>query len=120
MIDPLAVGIAAVAVLLGVVGLVLAARDRRPGKPLLQGILLLQLLLLAQAAIAVTRLLQGDRPEEVGAFAGYLIVSALLVPGGAIWSLEEKSRYGTLILAAVCLVVAVLQQRLVGLWASVA
>lgn len=120
MIDPLAVGIAAVAVLLGVVGLALAALDRRPGKLLLQGILLLQLLLLAQAAIAVTRLLQGDRPEEFGAFAGYLIVSALLVPGGAIWSLEEKSRYGTLILAAVCLVVAVLQQRLIGLWGSLA
>ncbi len=120
MIGPLAVGIAAVAVLLGVVGLALAALDRRPGKPLLQGILLLQLLLLAQAAIAITRLLQGERPEDVGAFVGYLIVSALLVPGGAIWSMEEKSRYGTLILAAVCLVVAVLQQRLVGLWASVA
>lgn len=119
MIDPLAAGIAALAVLLGVAGSVLAALDRRPAKPLLQGILLLQLLLLAQAAIAVTRLLQGDRPQDVGAFVGYLIVSALLVPGGAIWSLEEKSRYGTLILAAVCLVVAVLQQRLVGLWGSV-
>ena len=119
MIDPLAAGIAALAVLLGVAGFVLAALDRRPGKPLLQGVLLLQLLLLAQAAIAVTRLLQGDRPQDVGAFVGYLIVSALLVPGGAIWSLEEKSRYGTLILAAVCLVVAVLQQRLVGLWGSV-
>jgi len=119
VIDPLAIGIAAVAVALGLAGLVLAGLDRRPGKPVLQGILVLQLLLLAQAAVAVARLLQGDRPEEFGAFAGYLIVSALLVPGGAVWSLEEKSRYGTLILAVVCLVVAVLQQRLLGLWATV-
>ncbi|MGI8537534.1 MAG: hypothetical protein ACR2K2_13850 [Mycobacteriales bacterium] len=119
MIDPLAVGIAAVAVALALAGLALAGLDRRPGKPLLQGILLLQLFLLAQAAVAVARLLQGDQPEEFGAFAGYLIVSVLLVPGGAIWSLEEKSRYGTLILAVVCLVVAVLQQRLLGLWATV-
>lgn len=120
MIGPLAVAVAVVAVALGVAGLVLAALDRRPGKPLLQGILLLQLLLLVQAGVAVAQLLGGDRPEEFGAFAGYLIVSALLVPGGAIWSLEEESRYGTLILAVVCLVVAVLQQRLVGLWATVA
>ncbi len=116
--DPLAAGIAAVAVLLGLAGLAFAGLDRRPGKPLLQGILLLQLLLLAQAAIAITRLLQGERPDDVGAFVGYLIVSALLVPGGAIWSLEERSRYGTLILAAVCLVVAVLERRLVGLWST--
>jgi hypothetical protein len=116
VIDGLAVGIAVVAVLLGVAGTVLAALDRRPGKPFLQGVLLLQLLLLAQAAVAVTRLVQGDRPLELGAFAGYLLVSVLLVPGGAIWSLEEKSRYGTLILAVVCLVVAVLQQRLLSLW----
>ncbi len=120
MIGPLAVAVAVVAVALGVAGLVLAAFDRRPGKPLLQGILLLQLLLLAQAAGAVAKLLGGDRPEEFGAFTGYLIVSVLLVPGGAFWSLEEESRYGTLILAVVCLVVAVLQQRLVGLWATVA
>ena len=120
MIDPLAVGVAAVAVALAVSGAVLAGLDRSPGKPVLQGVLLLQLLLLAQAAVAVIKLLQGDRPEEFGAFAGYLVVSVLLVPGGAIWSLEEKSRYGTLILAVVCLVVAVLQQRLLGLWASVA
>ena len=119
MIGVLAAVVAAVAVTLGVAGLVLAALDREPGKPLLQGILLLQLLLLVQAGIAVTKLLQGQRPEELGAFAGYLIVSALLVPGGAVWSLDEKSRYGTLILASVCLVVAVLQQRLVGIWATV-
>lgn len=119
MIGVLAGVVAAIAVVLGVAGLVLAGLNREPGKPLLQGILLLQLLLLVQAGIAVTLLLQGQRPDELGAFAGYLIVSALLVPGGAVWSLDEKSRYGTLILASVCLVVAVLQQRLVGLWASV-
>ena len=113
------VALAVVAVALGVAGLVLAGMNRQPGKPYLQGILVLQLLLLAQAAIAMTRLLQGGRPEQLGAFAGYLIVSVLLVPGGAIWSLEENSRYGTLILAVVCLVVAVLQQRLFGLWVSV-
>ena len=120
MITPLAVAVAVVAVALGLAGLVLAALDRRPGKPVLQGILLLQLLLLVQGVAAVARLLQGDRPDDVGAFVGYLVVSVLLVPGGAIWSLEEESRYGTLILASVCLVVAVLQQRLLGLWGSVA
>ena len=119
MITPLAVAVTVVAVALGLAGLVLAALDRRPGKPVLQGVLLLQLLLLVQGGVAVAKLLSGDRPDDLGAFGGYLLVSVLLVPGGAIWALEEKSRYGTLILAVVCLVSAVLQERLVGLWGSV-
>ena len=116
MVSSLTVAVAAVAIALAVAGGVLAARDLRPGKPLLQGVLLLQLLLLVQAAVAVVRLVGGDRPVETGAFVGYLVVSVLLVPGGLIWSFEEKSRYGTLVLAVVCLVAAVLQERLGTLW----
>jgi len=118
VITPLAVAVAVLTVALGLAFLILAGLDRRPGKFLLQGILVLQLLLLVQAVIAVVRLVQGAEPSSFGGFLGYLIVSVLLVPGGAIWALEEKSRYGTLIFATVCLVVAVLQQRLVGLWGS--
>ena len=120
MIPALTVAVAAVAIALAVAGAVLAARDLRPGKPLLQGVLLLQLLLLAQAAVVVVRLVGGDRPVEIGAFVGYLVVSVLLVPGGLAWSFEEKSRYGTLVLAVVCLVVAVLQERLDTLWGVLA
>ena len=116
MVPSLTVAVAAVAIAQAVAGGVLAARDLRPGKPLLQGLLLLQLLLLAQAAVAVVRLVGGDRPVETGAFVGYLVVSVLLVPGGLVWSFEEKSRYGTLVLAVVCLVAAVLQERLGTLW----
>ena len=120
MLAPLTGVAAVVALVLALAGGVLAARDRRPAKPLLQGLLLLQLLLLAQAAVAVTLLVGGDRPAETGAFIGYLVVSVLLVPGGLAWSFEEKSRYGTLVLAVVCLVVAVLQERLTTLWSVLA
>ena len=116
MLPAVTVAVAAVAIALAMAGGVLAARDLRPGKPLLQGVLLLQLLLLAQAAVAVTLMVRGDRPVETGAFVGYLVVSVLLVPGGLVWSFEEKTRYGTLVLAVVCLVVAVLQERLSTLW----
>ena len=119
MLTPLAVAVAVVAVALALAGGVLAARDRRPGKPLLQGVLLLQLLLLVQAGTAVARLLGGTRPDATAAFVGYLVVSVLMVPAGMVWSFEEKSRYGTLVLAVVCLVVAVLQERLGTLWSTV-
>ena len=115
---PVAVAVAVLALALAVAGAVLAARDRRPGKPVLQGLLALQLLLLVQAAIAVVRLVGGQSPEDDGAFLGYLVVSVLLVPGAMVWSFEEKTRYGTLVLAVACLVVAVLQQRLGAIWAT--
>lgn len=116
MITPLTVAVAVVALALAAAGGILAARDLRPGKPLLQGVLLLQLLLLAQAAVAVTRMLGGRTPSASGEFVGYLVVSVLLVPGALVWSFEEKSRYGTLVLAVGCLVSAFLQQRLSVLW----
>ena len=119
MITPLAAAVLVLTLVLAAVGLVLALLDRRPGKPLLQGVLLLQLLLIGQAVVATYLLLGGDRPDDQGAFVGYLVVSTLLLPAGLIWSFEEKSRYGTLVLAAVCAVVAVLQVRLQSLWDTV-
>ena len=116
MVGSLANAVLALALALAAAGAVLAALNRRPGKPLLQGLLVLQLLLLGQAGVAVARLLSGERPVEQAVFIGYLVVSVLLVPGGLVWSFEEKSRYGTLILGAACLVVAVLQVRLLSLW----
>ena len=120
MIDPLAVGVLVLALVLAVAGGALGALDRQPGKALLQGVLVLQLLLVVQAVIAGVRLLQGAEPNDQGAFVGYLVVSALIVPGAMVWSFEEKGRYGPLILAAACLVVAVLQTRLLSLWSGVA
>lgn len=120
MIDPLALGLLVLALLLAVAAGVLGALDRQPGKPLLQGVLVLQLLLVVQALIAAVRLLQGAEPDDQGAFVGYLVVSALIMPGAMVWSFEEKGRYGPLILAAASVVVVVLQVRLLSLWSGVA
>jgi len=118
MIDPLAMGVLALALVLAVVGGVLGALDRQPGKPLLQGILVLQLLLVVQAVLAGVRLSQGVELDERVSFVGYLAVSALLVPGGLVLAVEERSRYGTLVLAVACLVVAVVEVRLLTVWSS--
>lgn len=96
--------------------LVLAALDRLPPKLHLQALFLLQAVLLVQAAVVLTRL--GDWDGSTGELAGYLAVSALLVPGGLVLAVEERSRYGTLVLAVACLVVAVVELRLLAVWAS--
>ena len=55
---------------------------------------------------------------SVGELAGYLAVSALLGPGGLVLAVEERSRYGTLVLAVACLVVAVVELRLLSVWSA--
>lgn len=116
MTGGLATAVFALSLGLGVVGLVLAALDRLPPKLHLQALFLLQAVLLVQAAVAFTRL--GDWDGSTGELAGYLAVSALLVPGGLVLAVEERSRYGTLVLAAACLVVAVVELRLLAVWAA--
>lgn len=100
----------------GLAGLLLAALDRLPPKVLLQALFLLQGVLLVQAVLALTRLDGWD--GAVGELVGYLAVSALLVPGGLVLAVEERSRWGTLVLAVACLVVAVVELRLLAIWSA--
>ena len=119
MVGPLATVIVLVSLLLATWGGVLAALDRLPGRGLLRGLLLLQLLVLVQAGVAVAKMAGGEVPASVGALGGYLLVSVLIVPLGTYWSLEERTRYSTLVLVVACLVVAVLMSRLLTLWSTV-
>jgi hypothetical protein len=112
----LVVALQGLAVLLAVVALVCTGLDRPPPRALLQGLLLLQALVLLQAVLALSRLGGWDGPT--GELVGYLVVAFLLVPGGMVLSLEERSRWGTAVLAAACLVLAVVVLRLDVVWAA--
>ena len=101
---------------LGVWALAMAALDRLPPKQHLQALFLLQGVLVAQAIVALVRM--GDWGGSKGELTGYLAVSALLVPGGLVLAVEERSRWGTLVLAVACLVVAVVEVRLLAVWAT--
>lgn len=114
MVDGLATAVLVVSLALGLWALVLAALDRLPPKLHLQGLFLLQAVLVVQAVLALLRL--GDWDGSDGELTGYLAVSALLVPGGLILAVEERSRWGTLVLAAACLTVAVVEVRLLAVW----
>jgi hypothetical protein len=110
----LVTALVAVSLLLAAVALVLAGLDRLPPKPHLQGLFVLQGLLLVQAVLALSRLGGWDGPT--GELVGYLAVALLLVPGGMVLALEERSRWGTAVLGAACLVVAVVVWRLQVVW----
>lgn len=110
----LVTALVAVSLLLAVGAFVLAALDRLPPKAHLQGLFLLQGLVLVQAVVALSRFGDWDGPK--GELVGYLAVAFLLVPGGMVLALEERSRWGTAVLGAACLVVAVVVWRLQVVW----
>lgn len=104
----------ALALALAVWAGVWAALDRLPPKQHLQLLFVLQGLLLVQGVVALTRL--SDWGGSTAELLGYLAVSLLLVPGGLALVVEERTRYGTLVLAAACLTVAVVVVRLLAVW----
>jgi hypothetical protein len=114
VVDALVTALIALSLLLAVVALVLALLDRLPPRWHLLGLLALQLLVLVQAVVALTRL--GDWDGPLGELLGYLAVAFLLVPGGMVLTVEERSRWGTAVLGAACLVLAVVVLRLDAVW----
>ena len=116
MTDGLTTAVFVLSLALGGWALLFAALDRLLPKAHLQALFLLQAVLVLQAVVALVRM--GEWDGSKGELSGYLAVSALLVPGGLVLAVEERSRYGTLVLAVACLVVAVVQVRLLAVWAT--
>lgn len=114
MVDGLATGLIAFSLALALWALVGAALDRLPPKLHLQLLFVLQAVVLMQAVVVLAN--AGGWGGSKGELFGYLAVSALLVPGGLILSVEERNRWGTLVLGAACLTVAVVVARLLAVW----
>ncbi len=116
MVDALATALIVVSLGLALWAAACAALDRLPPTAHLQALFGLQALVLGQAVVALVRMGEwgGSRAELLG----YLAVSAVLVPGGLVLAVEERTRWGTLVLAAACLTLAVVVVRLTTVWAD--
>ena len=105
-----------VAVVLALLGGAATLARRRIGLVHVAGTVLLELLLLVQAALAVVALSGGERPVETATFLGYL-VGVLLVPvAGLLWARSEPTRWAGGVIVVAGLVVAVMAWRLLQLW----
>jgi hypothetical protein len=116
VIDSLAIALVVLALGLAVWAAVAALLDRSPHQAHLFGVGLLELLLVAQAVVAVVLLVGGDRPGSLVTFVGYLVVALAVLPLGVLWALSEPGRWGIAVVAAACFVVAVLVVRMQQVW----
>lgn len=92
-------------------------RNQVPREPHVIGAGVVEVLLLTQTVVAVVVWIADEGPAGGGAlWISYLIFALLVVPVALIWALSERSRWGTAVLAAAALTVAVLVVRLQQIW----
>ena len=98
----------------------LAALGRPPGRAVLIGFAVAELALIAQAGLALVRLIGGSGAMsgagEVVTFIAYLLGSVLAVPFVGAWARAEPTRWGAAVLAVGALTTAVLIARLQAIW----
>jgi hypothetical protein len=83
------------------------------------GMAVVTLATLVQLVISVVQLSRGERPEQgMAVFLPYLIGAVCAIPAAAFMSLAERTRWGSVIVAAGGVIVAVLELRLHEIWGA--
>ena len=118
VIEPLQTVLVAGSLLLAVLALVQVVLDRPVGGLLVGASALLLVGLLGQAVVCIVQVVGGHRDIATATFVGYLLGCLLVVPAGVVWSLGERSRGGTAVLAVAGLTTAFLVVRVVQIWGA--
>jgi len=90
----------------------LAWRDRPPRRELAVGAGVLELLAIALVITALIRVADGHRPSSMVTFIGYVVAFVIIPPAGYLLARLEPTKWGSVIIAAVGLVEAILVVRL--------
>lgn len=117
MIEWFAVVQIAAAAVLGVIALVLGGIGRRPDDVTVLGSVFVAVLLIAQVVVGIVQPLVGNEPTgDIVEWWLYLVVALLLVIGGVVWALIDRSRWATLIIGVVGVTVAIMVFRMTQIW----
>jgi hypothetical protein len=83
------------------------------------GMAVVTLLVLVQVVVSIAQLARGDRPSGgLAVFIPYLVGAVCAIPAAAVMSLEERTRWGSAIVAAGGVILAVLELRLHQIWGA--
>lgn len=98
--------------------LVLLLLGRPLDNPLFYGLAALELGLIALLVGGSIALASTDRDVNGPAFIGYVLTALLILPLAVVWAVAEKSRWGTAVLVAACLTLAVMVVRMQQVWTA--
>lgn len=107
----------AVAVAAGVFCLVAGLAGRRPSDFSVGALALVELLLIGQVVVAIVAPLAGNAPTgDLLEYWVYLVSAVLLPIGAVLWALMERSRWSTVVLGVAALAIAVMLWRMQAIW----
>lgn len=107
-----------VAVAAGVFCLVSGFIGRRPSDFSVGALALVELLLVVQVVVAIVAPLTGNPPTgDLLEYWVYLISAVLLPIGAVLWALMERSRWSTVILGVAAVAIAIMLWRMQVIWA---
>lgn len=116
MTDPVAYGVALVAVLVAAFAAWHTVRRQPFSNPLFYAVGVLELLLLALLVGGSIALGSTSRDVDGVLFVSYLVTVVVIPPAAVLWGIAEKSRWGTGVVVVAMLSIAVLCVRLLGIW----
>ncbi|MGV3713035.1 hypothetical protein [Pseudolysinimonas sp.] len=117
MIDVFTIVLVAVATLVGLLSVVLGLTGRKPSDVTLLGLVVVEVLLIAQVVIAIVAPLTGNTATgNVGEFWLYLVTACIIPPVAVAWALAERTRWSTVVLGVAALAVAVMTYRMWQIW----
>jgi hypothetical protein len=108
-------GVVAVALLASACGLVVAIRNRPPGRGTLAVAGVGAILTLVQSILAGVELVRGSRPPETATYIGYLVGIVVVLPLAVAWAVAERTRWSGVVVAVGGFTVAIMTARLVML-----
>jgi hypothetical protein len=107
----------AVAATAGLLCVTVGLAGRKPADPTNGAVLVVEVLLVAQLAVAIVAPAAGNAPTgSLLEFYVYLITALILPPVSVFWGLIERTRWSTVILGVACLAVAVMLYRMYQIW----
>jgi hypothetical protein len=117
MLDALTVALAVTALALAAWCGHSAYRDQSTKDWHFIGMAVVSVLALLQLVIGCVQLVRGERPEQgMAIFIAYLVGAFAAVPAAGFMSLAERTRWGSVTVAAGAVVLAVLEVRLYDIW----
>jgi hypothetical protein len=117
MIEVFTIIVVATATLVGALCIVLGLLGRKPADLTILGLVLVEVLLLAQVVIAIAAPAVGNPPTgNLGEFWVYLATACLIPPAAIVWALAERTRWSTVVLGVAALAIAVMTYRMNQIW----
>ncbi|MBT2527273.1 hypothetical protein J7E91_18035 [Streptomyces sp. ISL-99] len=117
MLDALTVAVSVAALVLAAWCGYAAFRDQPTKDWHFIGMAVVTVLALAQLVVGVVQLGRGEKPDEGAViFVSYLVGALAAVPAAGFLSLAERTRWGSVTVAAGAVVLAVLEVRLHDIW----